>query len=472
MICSDHRPLTALLGCSLTSIHDTVHPGHGGITDGYYTCWDGVCNEDISRYQCRLDELLSAVNIPAALLSCSGECYDPCEHRSLVNLYYDKIISCIATATENVIPCSKIYENEHNVTGWTDYVSEKHDVARQAFLDWCHNGKPRYGPGYVHMYKSRAVFKQALRFCKRNEERLQADALAHSYNNVDAKKFWKGVTTAANRKATSHVNKIGGAVGEQNICNMWCNHFRQLYNSVHTDSDKCAFYETIENMDRLSPVSVTVTNVRDAIAALKNTKSPGPNGAHVEAFKYSGVRLWTHLSLFYTFCLSHSYVPENFMSISIVPLVKNKCGDLTDVNNYRAIALCNIDTKVLEKIILTEVTSYRACDDHQFGFKKEHSTTLCTAAVKQSVDYYIRRGSHVFICFIDFSKAFDKVNYWKLFGQLIDDGVNSCIVLLLAYWYSHQQASVIWVNTRSNVFMIGNGTKQGGLLSPCLLYTS
>jgi len=39
---------------------------------------------------------------------------------------------------------------------------------------------------------------------------------------------------------------------------------------------------------------------------------------------------------------------------------------------------------------------------------------------------------------------------------------------LLAYWYSHHQASVIWVNTRSNVFMIGNGTKQGGLLSPYL----
>ena len=75
----------------------------------------------------------------------------------------------------------------------------------------------------------------------------------------------------------------------------------------------------------------------------------------------------------------------------------------------------NIDTKVLEKIILTEVTSYRSCDDHQFGFKKEHSTTLCTAAVKQLIDYYVRRGSHVFVCFIDFSKAFDKVKLLEAF---------------------------------------------------------
>ena len=37
---------------------------------------------------------------------------------------------------------------------------------------------------------------------------------------------------------------------------------------------------------------------------------------------------------------------------------------------------------------ISDVTSYRACDDHQFGFKKDHSTTLCTAAVKQTIDYY------------------------------------------------------------------------------------
>ena len=98
-ICSDHRPLSALLGYSLTSSLDTVQT----VTDRYCPCWDEVRNDDISKYQCRLNELLSAVNIPADLLSC-GECCELCEHRSLVNVYYDKIISCIVTATENVIP--------------------------------------------------------------------------------------------------------------------------------------------------------------------------------------------------------------------------------------------------------------------------------------------------------------------------------------------------------------------------------
>jgi len=91
------------------------------------------------------------------------------------------------------------------------------------------------------------------------------------------------------------------------------------------------------------------------------------------------------------------------------------------------------------------------------GFKKQHSTTLCAGIVKQSIEYYISRSSHVFVCFVDFCKAFDKVNYWTLFKQPIDDGINSQLVALLAFWYSRQQASVVWLNMQSSPFCIGNG---------------
>jgi len=74
----------------------------------------------------------------------------------------------------------------------------------------------------------------------------------------------------------------------------------------------------------------------------------------------------------------------------------------------------------------------------------------------------------VFVCFIDFSKAFYKVNYWKLFTQLLDGGDNTSIVSLLAYWYTYQQACVLWMHVQSSSFFIGNGTKQGDILSPYL----
>ena len=61
---------------------------------------------------------------------------------------------------------------------------------------------------------------------------------------------------------------------------------------------------------------------------------------------------------------------------------------------------------------------------------------------KQTVDYYTSRGSHVFTCFVDFSQAFDSVNYWKLFNKLLDDKIDVRIVSILMHWYIKQEACV------------------------------
>ena len=70
-------------------------------------------------------------------------------------------------------------------------------------------------------------------------------------------------------------------------------------------------------------------------------------------------------------------------------------------------------------------------------------------------------GSHVFCFFVDFSKAFDHVNYWQLFRYLINDDVNSKLVRLLSYWYSQQLMCVHWHNKTSDSFSVSNGTRQG-----------
>ena len=95
----------------------------------------------------------------------------------------------------------------------------------------------------------------------------------------------------------------------------------------------------------------------------------------------------------------------------VIILVKIKSGDLSDVNNYRAISISTAMSKLFETAIFESVNNAMVSDDYQFGFKSSHSTAICTDVFKQVVDYYTDRGSHVFACFVDFSKAFDRVNY-------------------------------------------------------------
>ena len=58
------------------------------------------------------------------------------------------------------------------------------------------------------------------------------------------------------------------------------------------------------------------------------------------------------------------------------------------VDNYRAIAISNAETKILETVILQYVNDSENCDRYQFGFKKSHLTGLCTSAVKRTIEYY------------------------------------------------------------------------------------
>jgi len=88
-----------------------------------------------------------------------------------------------------------------------------------------------------------------------------------------------------------------------------------------------------------------------------------------------------------------------------MPLVKCKTGDLTDVNNYRPIAISNAITIILEHILFNLIANEDDADLYQFGFKKGHSTSDCTLVFKNTVDYYRHNGSHVFACFIDFTKV-------------------------------------------------------------------
>ena len=93
---------------------------------------------------------------------------------------------------------------------------------------------------------------------------------------------------------------------------------------------------------------------------------------------------------------------------------------------------------------------------------------MCVWTLKSIIEYYTSRGSPVYLCFLDASKAFDRVNYWKLFNKLLLRGTPGYIVKLLMYWYTTQEFAVKWGASISLPFKTANGIRQGGILSPYL----
>merc|ERR1712215_301777 len=102
----------------------------------------------------------------------------------------------------------------------------------------------------------------------------------------------------------------------------------------------------------------------------------------------------------------------------------------------------------------------------QFGFKRNHGTEQCIFAFKELVDHYTSRNSRVSVCFLDASKAFDRINYSLLFNKLIKRGVCGYLLRTIIYWYETQTMCVKWGNVTSRSFGVSNGVRQGGILSP------
>ena len=56
--------------------------------------------------------------------------------------------------------------------------------------------------------------------------------------------------------------------------------------------------------------------------------------------------------------ISHGYLPDDFMKTIIIPFIKNKSGDTSNVNNYTPIALVTVASKIFEMILLEMLTPY------------------------------------------------------------------------------------------------------------------
>ena len=153
----------------------------------------------------------------------------------------------------------------------------------------------------------------------------------------------------------------------------------------------------------------------------------------------------------------------------IIPIIKNKSGDFTDNNNYRPIALSSIISKLFEHTIVIRLEEYLWTNDNQFGFKSGHSTDLCIYALTEFIEYFKSCSTSVYVAFLEASQAFDKISHWTLFKELIDRHVPlAYLVVILCYWYQHQEMTVRWGHCISNSFNVTNGVRQGGVLSPQL----
>ena len=127
-----------------------------------------------------------------------------------------------------------------------------------------------------------------------------------------------------------------------------------------------------------------------------------------ECLKNSPDKLYELLSVIIKSFLIHGHVSQVLLLATLVPIIKDKIGNIGSSNNYRSIAISSLILKILDWVILLLFGHILELDDRQFSYQEKCSTTMCTWLVIETIDYFLRKGGEVFTSLM--TKAFDLVN--------------------------------------------------------------
>jgi hypothetical protein len=437
--------------------------------------WTSFSDNDLENYRSNTENLFNNITIPEAVKRCNDVNCDDSSHKLAIDAFYDEIITVMNQSSASLYTFNNKNKYKYQVKGWNDDCRESHKQARDAFKLWSINGKPKNGPVYDIMRRARALFKYSIRACRKRNEKEKSDELANSLDCNDYNSFWKSVNNVCGKKVPT-TEVVDSTCGPKNIANMWKDHYEKLFNSPVSHSSAVEDNNFVFNYLKDITVNdqynehcfVTPDEIMRSIHSLKSGKSHGHDGICPEHIKFASNIIAVLLSLCFTSCITHGYLPQDMIKTILVPIVKDKTGDVTDKGNYRPIAISTAVSKLFEDVLLKRLNDYMTTTDNQFGFKTHSSTDMCVYSLKEIIELYTSQSSPVFVLFLDASKAFDKVDHSILFRKLINRGVPKCLIRLLVFWYSNQKLCVRWTSVLSSCFSVSNGVKQGGILSPYL----
>ena len=340
-----------------------------------------------------------------------------------------------------------------------------HAIARKHFIFWKDNGKPKLGKVYEDMRSSRTYFKTALNSCKANEKIYRNKKLLDKLRNKNYKEFWTDVHNIKKHN-DPQITDIDGKCTHKDIANM----FSDKYQSIFNKKNKQEKIVNSVNMSEKKRVKILLTfsknDVKKCIQSLRETI--GFDKIHSKHLKFNSDSLQEFIAKLFSSFIIHNFLPSDMIKGIITPIVKNKLGNLCSSDNYRPIMNSSVFLKLFEYCLLLKIDPYISLNDRQHGFRKTYSTATAHFMLRETVLNYTQSHSCVYGCFLDISKAFDTVDHSIMINELRRRGVPACLVNIIEYWYNNQFVNVKFKDSLSEEWKIGNGVRQGGVLSGLL----
>lgn len=276
------------------------------------------------------------------------------------------------------------------------------------------------------------------------------------------KRVWKMLR--ASRREINETVQINNITAEK-----WTTHFRELYAENNNKTGNNAGRHRIHRQTALSNTEsepITATRIRSEMRKLKNGKAPGPDNIRNELLKYGGNRLAEQFKVLYNKIIKDTSIPEDWRESITVPLFKK--GNKSDPENYRGITLLNSSMKLFTRILGQEYINNIELSEEQQGFRKNHSTIDAIFIVRQIAEKALEYNKPSYLCFVDLTKAFDKVRLQDVVKELQLKNIHTNIIETIKQLNINNTTTIRTRTLATQQIKQNAGIRQGDSLSPQL----
>ena len=208
----------------------------------------------------------------------------------------------------------------------------------------------------------------------------------------------------------------------------------------------------------------TCDEVSIAIDSLKNNKSPGADCIPAEFIKKCKDELLDDVTKLFNYIIEKREFPERWAE-GIKSAIFKK-GDRLNTHNYRGITVPRIFEKLFEIAVYNRLQFFNEAfdkvDKTNGGFLKGMRTTDNMFILNGLIQKQLILGKRLYVCFIDFSSAFDMINRHILFFKLIKNGWHGRIIDTLRDLYSKTHFRIKHCGKTSSKIYNTKGVNQGG----------